>query len=115
MVDEKRKDLFQLHISPKNTKEYISLPFAITRQKIDSKYIIDIYEVFSNQNMINERIEKEICCDILRELSDDELICDYMNSPSVQRAIKNLEEILRKYMILFQIIRLILSLLELKV
>jgi hypothetical protein len=47
---------------------------------------------------INSRIKKEICYDVLSQLSDENLLDDYKECPSVKNAIKKLEDILDKYL-----------------
>jgi hypothetical protein len=46
---------------------------------------------------INTRIKKEICYEILQELSDEKLLGEYKECPSVKNKIKNLGNILDKY------------------
>lgn len=47
---------------------------------------------------INSRIKEEICYDVLSQLSDENLLDDYKECPSVKNAIKKLEDILDKYL-----------------
>lgn len=47
--------------------------------------------------MINARITQELCHDTLKELTDEQLLCQYKECSSVQNAIKTLGNILGKY------------------
>ena len=47
---------------------------------------------------INSRIKKEICYNVLSQLSDENLLDDYKECLSVKNAIKKLEDILDKYL-----------------
>jgi hypothetical protein len=47
---------------------------------------------------INSRIKKEICYNVLTQLSDENLLDDYKECLSVKNAIKKLEDILDKYL-----------------
>lgn len=45
---------------------------------------------------INDRINKEICSETLKKLTDENLMNEYMKSESVKRSIENLKEVLEK-------------------
>jgi hypothetical protein len=46
---------------------------------------------------INSRIKKEICYETLQELTDENLMCEYIESSSVKNEVKKLENVLQKY------------------
>jgi hypothetical protein len=45
---------------------------------------------------INARIKKEICCETLMKLTDENLLCEYKECESVKNRIKELSDILEK-------------------
>ena len=45
---------------------------------------------------VNDRINKEICSETLKKLTDENLMNEYMKSESVKRSIENLKEVLDK-------------------
>jgi hypothetical protein len=46
---------------------------------------------------INSRIKKEICYETLQDLTDENLMCEYIESTSVKNEIKKLSDVLGKY------------------
>lgn len=55
--------------------------------------------------VINNRIENEICYETLSKLTDTELMCEYKKCYSVKNRINELENILKKYLVDEQIIQ----------
>jgi predicted transcriptional regulator len=53
----------------------------------------------SDLDIINKRIEKELCYDTIEKLSDVNLLDEYKNSKSVKNEINKLSEILQKHKI----------------
>lgn len=55
-------------------------------------------DIVLSMEQINERIRSEICYDVLTELTDEKLLCEYKECNSVKNEIKKLRDVLDKHL-----------------